>query len=158
MPKEIVIRMIVEGGKTTPGPSLSRLLGPYKIPVGQVVSEINKQTAQYKGLKVPVLLKINTEDRTFTVEPQLPLTSSLILKEIGKEKGSGKAKHEIIGDISLENVIKIAKMKFEQIGAKTLENAVKTVLGTCVSMGVTVDGKDPKEVQRLISEGKIKVS
>ncbi|MEM3745476.1 MAG: 50S ribosomal protein L11, partial [Candidatus Bathyarchaeia archaeon] len=77
-----------------------------------------------------------------------------IIKEAGITKGSGKPNVEKVGNLSMEQVIKIAKIKRSKLLAKTLKAAVKEVIGSCVSMGVTIDGKDPKAVLREIDEGK----
>jgi len=80
---------------------------------------------------------------------------TLILKELSVEKGPGKNREETIGDLSLDQLRKIVDTKGSSLLGKTKEAAGKEVLGTCLSMGVTVDGKNPREVQRLIDEGKI---
>jgi large subunit ribosomal protein L11 len=79
------------------------------------------------------------------------------VSELKIEKGSGSPKTQKVGDLSMQQVIRIAKIKHPELLAKTLKAAVKEILGTCVSMGVTVEGKDPKEVQREIDEGKYDV-
>jgi large subunit ribosomal protein L11 len=73
---------------------------------------------------------------------------------LGVTKGSGVPNTEKIGDLSLEQVVRIAKVKSDDVLGKDLKAAVKEVLGTGVSMGVTVEGKDPREVQKDITEGK----
>jgi large subunit ribosomal protein L11 len=76
------------------------------------------------------------------------------MKELGIEKGSGKPKTEKVGDLSLEQAKKIALMKQEACLGRNLKKAAKEIVGACVSMGVTVEGKDPREVQNEIEEGK----
>jgi len=83
-----------------------------------------------------------------------PTTSALLVSELGVTKGSGVPNTEKIGDLSLEQIVRIAKVKAEDVLASDLKAAVKEVLGTGVSMGVTVEGKDPREVQKEINEGK----
>jgi len=102
---------------------------------------------------VPVKISVE-KDRSFTVEVGTPPTTALIMKELGVEKGSGKPKTEKIGDLSLEKALKIARMKQESVLGKNIKKAVKEVVGTCVSMGATVEGKDPREVQKEIDQGK----
>lgn len=97
---------------------------------------------------------VNPEDKSFEVEVGTPPTSALILSELGVEKGSKEPNKSKVGDISIDAVVKIAKMKIDNLAANSLEKATRTILGTCVSVGVTVNGKDPKEVQKEISEGK----
>jgi large subunit ribosomal protein L11 len=78
----------------------------------------------------------------------------LIVSELGVTKGSGAPNTEKIGDLSMEQVVRVAKAKRSTVLARTLMAAVKEVLGTCVSMGVTVEGKDPREVQKEVDEDK----
>ncbi|MCD6156863.1 MAG: 50S ribosomal protein L11 [Euryarchaeota archaeon] len=156
MPKQ-VIEVLVEGGKATPGPPLGPALGPLGVNVAQVVKAINEATKEFEGMKVPVKVIVDVATRQFEIEVGLPPTSALILKELGIEKGSSDPKRDKVGDLSLEQIIKIAKIKKQSMLSYTLKNAVKEVLGTCVSMGVTVMGKDPREVQRMIDVGEIEI-
>jgi len=156
MPKQ-VIEVLVEGGKATPGPPLGPALGPLGVNVAQVVKAINEATKEFEGMKVPVKVIVDVATRQFEIEVGLPPTSALILKELGIEKGSSDPKRDKVGDLSLEQIIKIAKIKKQSMLSYTLKNAVKEVLGTCVSMGVTVMGKDPREVQRMIDAGEIEI-
>ncbi|MBM1154412.1 50S ribosomal protein L11 [archaeon] len=148
------VSVLVEGGKATPGPPLGPALGPLGIPIGKVVAEINKLTQQYQGMKVPVRIRVNIETKEYSIEVGSPPTSALILRELGAEKGSSAAGHDFIGNLSMEQVVKIAKMKAEALGRKNVKAIAKEVLGTCVSIGVLVEGKHPKEVIREVSEGK----
>ncbi len=152
-----VIEVLVEGGNVSPGPPLGPQLGPYKVNVSEVVRKINEKTKEYKGLMVPVKIIIDLETRKFDIEVKTPPTSQLILRELGIEKGSEKPKHKVVGNLTIDQVIKIARIKRKQSLAKSLKGVVKEVLGTCVSMGVTVEGKDPRIVQREIDEGKYNI-
>ncbi|MEM2869115.1 MAG: 50S ribosomal protein L11 [Thermoplasmata archaeon] len=147
------IEVLVEGGKATPGPPLGPVLGPLGVNVVQVVAKINEKTKAFTGMKVPVKVIVE-KDRSFTIEVGSPPTSALIMKELGLEKGSGNPKASKVGNLSLEQAKKIAKMKEESMLGRDLKKAVKEVVGTCVSMGVTVEGRDPREVQKEIDEGK----
>jgi large subunit ribosomal protein L11 len=147
------IEVLVDGGKATPGPPLGPVLGRVGVNVVQVVAAINEKTRAFAGMKVPVKLVVE-KDKSFTVEVGTPPTTALIMKELGLEKGSGKPKTEKVGDLTLEQAKKIAKMKSESVLGKDLKKQVKEVVGSCVSMGVTVEGKDPREVQKEIDAGK----
>jgi len=83
-------------------------------------------------------------------------TPDAIKQKLGIEKGSGKAGDEFVGSISMNDVIEIARQLLEEkkTTSKTLKAAVKEVIGTCLSMGVLVDNKNPKEVTKEIEEGK----
>ena len=88
MAKETV-ESLVEGGKASAAPPLGPALGPLKINIGQVVAEINKKTAAFAGMKVPIKIIVDTETKEFEVEVGSPPVSELIKKELGLEKGSG---------------------------------------------------------------------
>ena len=151
-----VVEVLVPGGKASPGPPLGPAIGPLGLNVKEVVDRINEATKDFDGLSVPVKIIVK-EDRTFEIEVGIPPTSALIKRELGIEKGSSKTGKEFVGDLTMEQVIKIAKMKRSETLSLSLKAAVKEVLGTCVSMGVTVEGKKPKEVQREIDGGKIDI-
>lgn len=148
------LRFVVEGGKATPGPPIGPSLSPYKINVMEVVKVINDATKDYDGLPVPVEVTIDTDTRKFEVKVGIPTTTALLMKYAGAKEPTGDPAHKKIGDVTLEDIIKIALIKKNQLTAKTLKSAVKTVLGTAYAVGVTVDGKNPKEVSKLIDEGK----
>jgi large subunit ribosomal protein L11 len=148
------IKLLVEGGKASAGPPLGPALGPFGINVGQVVAKINEQTKEYAGMTVPVTVVVDPKTKSFEIKVGSPPVSALIKKELGLEKGAKTAGSEIVGNLSMDQVVKIAKLKRSGSLAKTLKAAVKEVLGTCVSMGITVEGKDPREVQRELDQGK----
>jgi len=143
---------VVVGGEANAGPPIGPALGPLGLNVPMVVKKINELTAEFKGMKVPVVVEVG-EDKSFNVIVKLPPTSALLLKEANAQKGSSKPGTEWVGDIKFESVVKVAKAKFDAMSAKTLKGAVKTVLGTCVSMGIKVEGKNPKEVIQEVDKG-----
>ena len=147
------INALVDGGKATAGPPLGPKLGPLGINVGQLIADINKATKDFEGIKVPVDLVIDTTTKTWEITVGTPPTSQLIFKELKISKGSGKAGEEVAGDVSKDIIIKVAKLKQESMGTKTLKSAIKNVLGTCISAGLTVEGKHPKEVQKEVDKG-----
>ncbi|MFQ5999437.1 MAG: 50S ribosomal protein L11, partial [Candidatus Bathyarchaeia archaeon] len=104
--------------------------------------------------KVPVKIIVDAETKEFEVSVGTPTTSALIVSELGVEKGSGDPKTEKIGNLTMEQVMRIVKVKGAELLAKNPKAAVKEVLGSCVSMGVTVEDKDPREVQQDIDAGK----
>jgi len=154
MGEKKIIEALVNGGQATAGPPLGPALGPLGVNVLAIVEKINEITKAYSGMKVPVKISVDTDNKEFEVTVGTPTTSALIISELGVEKGSGASDTEKIGDLSLEQAIRIAKLKGDDILARNLKAAVNEVLGTGVSMGVTVEGKDPREVQKEINEGK----
>jgi large subunit ribosomal protein L11 len=119
-----------------------------------IVNKINEVTKDYAGMKVPVKVIVDPETKEFEVTVGTPTASALIVSELKVEKGSGSPKAQKVGDLTMEQLVKIAKMKRVQLLAADTKKAAKEILGTCVSMGVTVEGKDPREVQKEIDEGK----
>jgi large subunit ribosomal protein L11 len=149
-----MIEALVSGGQATAGPPLGPALGPLGVNVLAIVNKINEITKSYAGMKVPVKITVDIETKEFEVSVGTPTTSALIVSELGVEKGSGAPNTEKIGNLSLQQAVKIAKLKHSELLARNLKYAVKEVLGSCVSMGVTVEEKDPREVQKEIDEGK----
>ena len=145
--------VLVDGGKATPGPPLGPALGPMGVNVIQVVNAINEKTKAFTGMKVPVTLIVDSKTKAFEIKVGTPPVSALILKELGQEKGSGSPKATKIGNLSVEQVQKIAEMKKDSMLGKDKRSRFREVVGTCVSMGVTVDGKDPKQILKEIDKG-----
>jgi large subunit ribosomal protein L11 len=154
MGEKKVVEALVGGGKATAGPPLGPALGPLGVNVLAVANKINELTKSYSGMKVPIKVTIDTDTKEFEVIVGIPTTSALIISELGIEKGSGAPKTEKVGNLSVAQIIKIAKVKRAKILAKTMKATVKEVLGSCVSLGVLVEEKDPKEVQKEIDDGK----
>ena len=154
MGEKKVVEALVSGGTATAGPPLGPALGPLGVNVLAIVNKINEITKDYAGMKVPVKVIVDTDNKEFEVSVGTPTTSALLVSELGVGKGSGVPNTEKIGDITMQQAVKIAKMKSEDVLGGTLKAAVKEVLGTGVSMGVTVEGKDPREVQKDIDSGK----
>ena len=148
-----VVELIVNGGQANAGPPLGPALGPLGVNIVAVVNKINEITKDYAGMKVPVKVSVDPEDKTFDVTVGTPTASALLVAELKIEKGSGTPNTVKAGDLTMEQLIKIAKIKAPQLLAPDTKNATKEVLGTCVSLGVTVDGKDPREVQKEIDDG-----
>ncbi|MCW4031673.1 MAG: 50S ribosomal protein L11 [Candidatus Bathyarchaeota archaeon] len=152
-----IVELLVSGGQATAGPPLGPALGPLGLNTLAVVTKINELTKDYAGMKVPVKVDVNVEDKTFEVTVGTPTASALIVSELKIQKGSGTPNTQKVGDLTMEQVLRITKVKRSQLLASTLKGAAKEMLGTCISMGVTVEGKDPKEVQAEIDEGKHEV-
>ncbi len=153
---EVVINGLIEGGKATSGPPFGPALGPLGVNVANIINEINSKTGPFEGIKVPVKVTVNPATKTFKVEVGSPTTSAMILKELGIQKGA-KVKEEVVGNITLEQVKKIAKAKEASIYGNSLQSRVTQVLGTCKSMNVTCEGKGAMEMIAKIKAGEIKV-
>jgi len=148
------VELLVSGGQANAGPPLGPALGPLGVNVMAIVNKINELTKDYSGMKVPVKVIVDPDTKQFEVTVGTPTASALIVSELKVEKGSGTPSTQKVGNLTFEQVIRIAKMKRPELLSKTLKSATKEILGVCVSMGVTAEGKDPREIQKEIDEGK----
>ena len=146
------IEALVPGGQADPGPPLGPELGPTPVDVQAVVQEINDQTAAFDGTEVPVTVHYE-DDGSFEIEVGVPPTAALIKDEAGFETGSGEPHEEFVADLSLDQVRKIAEQKQPDLLAYDLKSSAKEVVGTCVSLGVTIEGENPREFKERIDAG-----
>jgi large subunit ribosomal protein L11 len=153
MAERKVVELLVSGGQATAGPPLGPALGPLGLNILLVVNKINELTRDYAGMKVPVKVAVDVENKEFEVTVGTPTAAALVVSELKVEKGSGTPHNVKIGNLSMDQVVRIAKIKRAELLAGDLKSAAKEILGTCVSMGVTVEGKDPREVQKEIDAG-----
>jgi len=149
-----IIELLVSGGQANAGPPLGPALGPLGVNVVAIVNKINEVTKDYSGMKVPVKVAVDPDTKEFDVTVGTPTASALIVAELKIEKGSGTPNTAKVGNLSMDQIVRIAKIKRAELLARNLKMAAKEILGVCVSMGVTVEGKDPREIQREIGEGK----
>lgn len=150
----MIIKILADGGEMKPGPALSQKLGPAGIPLNKVIQEVNEATSDFKGLKVPVELDVNLKTKTFEIKVFSPPVSGLLKKELGVAKGSGVQLKNQVANASIEQIILVAKTKMQNLLCKDLKSAVKVVVGTCGSLGILIENKSAKEVEKEIDEGK----
>ena len=148
------ISALVSGGEASAGPPLGPALGPMGINVLQVVNTINEKTKEFHGMKVPVKVEIDPETKKFNVEVGVPPTTALVAKEANVSKGSGTAGKDYVGNISIEGIVKIAKMKIDISYATSLKSSVKEIIGSCVSSGIKVENKPAKDIYSDLIAGK----
>ncbi|GAB3686106.1 50S ribosomal protein L11 [Salinarchaeum chitinilyticum] len=146
------IDVLVPGGQANPGPPLGPELGPTPVDVQAVVQEINDQTEAFDGTEVPVTVEYD-DDGSFEIGVGVPPTAELVKDEAGFETGSGTPQSEFVADISVEQVKQIAEQKLPDLLAYDLKNASKEVVGTCTSLGVTIEGENPREFKEKIDAG-----
>lgn len=146
------IEVLVPGGQANPGPPLGPELGPTAVNVQEVVEEINEQTAAFDGTEVPVTITIE-EDGSFGLEIGVPPTAALIKDEAGFDTGSGEPQKDFVADLSIEQVKKIAEQKIPDLLAYDTKNAAKEVGGTCVTLGVTIEGEDARTFKDRVDAG-----
>lgn len=150
----MIIKILAEGGAMKPGPALSQKLGPAGIPLNKVIEKVNESTKEFKGLTVPVELDVNPSTKEFEIKVFSPPVSGLLKKELGIEKASGIQKKMQVGNLAIEQIISIAKSKLPNLLCKDLKSAVKTIAGSCVSLGILIENKPASEVEQQIDSGK----
>jgi len=157
MPEKISVEAMVAGGQATAGPPLGPSLGPLGVNVGEIITEINSLTKDFSGMRVPVSVIVDTETKQFEVKVGTPTTAALLAKEASAEKGSAGGWKQPVADLSLVKVVSVSKAKMASSKRKDLKAHVLQTLGTCASMGITVDGKSPKEVIGMIKSGALSI-
>ena len=154
MANKQTVSSLVTGGEASAGPPLGPALGPMGVNILQIISAINEQTKEFKGMKIPVTVSVDTDTKKWEIEVGIPSASALLLKDAGIQKGSGTSGTEWVGEVSVDMIAKIAKVKLETSYASSLKSVAKQIVGTCVSLGIKVEGKTPKEFTAEINEGK----
>ncbi|MCD6482070.1 MAG: 50S ribosomal protein L11 [Thermoplasmata archaeon] len=144
------VEVLVEGGKATAGPPIGPALGPLGLNVVEVVNKINELTKDFKGMKVPVKIIVDPATKNYELKVGTPPASALIMQRANIEKGAGDSTP--VGNITMQDLVEIAKMKKTDLLGKSLKEKAKEIAGTCVSMGVTIEGMNPKEIIKKIEE------
>jgi large subunit ribosomal protein L11 len=150
---KVTVNALVTGGSASGGPPIGPAVGPTGINIKDVVDEINEKTMVFKGLTVPVRIECDPETKQFEIFIETPSTASLLLKEAGVEKGSSSCAEDKIGNLTLDQIINVVEAKKDKFLDKNFKFAVKSVLGTALSVGMTVEGLDPRELQKRIENG-----
>ncbi|MEM4378864.1 MAG: 50S ribosomal protein L11 [Candidatus Nitrosotenuis sp.] len=148
------ISALVTGGQASAGPPLGPALGPLGVNIMQIINNINEKTKDFEGMKVPVTVSVNTKTKQWEVIVGIPSAAALLLKEAGIQKGSGTSGSTWVGDIKVDSLVKVAKAKMESSYASSIKSVAKEVAGTCVSLGIKIEGKNPKEFTAEINAGK----
>jgi large subunit ribosomal protein L11 len=150
-----IVEVLVPGGKATPSPPLGPALGPLGVNVKEIIDKINEETKAFNGIQVPIKIIIDDNNkRQFTIQIGVPPTSALIKKELKIETASGKPNKDIVGNLTMKQLTDIVQMKKGSSFSKGLKNVAKEIVGTCSSMGVTIEGMKAKAVTTAINDGK----
>ncbi|BEP18077.1 50S ribosomal protein L11 [Pyrofollis japonicus] len=123
------------------------------VDLSKLREELNALTQKYKGFEVTVKILVDEDTKEYDIEIKPPTTTELLLHAVGAKEPSGDPMHQKIGDLPFEKIVEIAILKKPSLTAKTLKAAVKTILGSARSIGITVDGKDPKQVTQEVESG-----
>lgn len=139
MAKKVVkkIKIVANGGAATLTPAMGQVLGPAGINIGEFVKKFNEASKEMKGDMVPAVISVY-EDRSYDFVLKTPPVSSLILKALGKEKGSGRPNTAKVGALTKAQVKQIAERKMPDLNTTDIEAAMKVVAGSARSMGVDV--------------------
>jgi len=148
------ISSLVTGGGASAGPPLGPALGPLGVNIMEIINAINEKTKDFEGMKVPVTVSVDPDTKKWDIEIGIPSAAALVLKEAGIQKGSGTSGTEWVGDVTIDAIIKVANTKLEKSYASSLKSVAKTIIGTCLALGIKVEGKTPKEITAEINEGK----
>ena len=148
------ISSLVTGGEASAGPPLGPALGPMGVNIMEVISAINEKTNDFKGMKVPVTVIVDSDTKKWDIEIGIPSASALILKEANIQKGSGTSGTEWVADIGIDAIVKVSNVKLESSYASELKSVAKQVVGTCQCLGIKIEGKTPKEMTAEINAGK----
>jgi large subunit ribosomal protein L11 len=132
-----VVKVMAPAGKATPAPPLGPTLGQAGVNIGDFTKKFNDATKGMGNDMIPVVISVY-EDRTYDFKLKTPPTSSLILKAIGKEKGSGKPNLSKVGTLTKAQLKEIAERKMPDLNANDVDAAMKVVAGTARQMGVDV--------------------
>ncbi len=131
------IKIIAQGGAAVMTPSMGQVLGPAGINIGEFIKKFNDASKEMRGDMVPAVISVY-EDRSYDFVLKTPPASSLILKALGKDKGSGKPNTSKVGTLTKAQVKEIAEKKMVDLSANSIEEAIKIISGSARSMGVDV--------------------
>lgn len=152
----LAVYLRVVGGEVGATSSLAPKIGPLGLSPKKVGDDIAKATQDWKGLKVTVRLTIQNRQATIDV---VPSAASLVIKALKEplrdRKKTKNIKHN--GDLSLEDIIGVARALRSRSMARKLEGTVKEVLGTAQSVGCTVDKSNPHDLIEKIKAGEIAI-
>ena len=133
-----VIKLNIPAGKGNPAPPVGPALGQAGINMMEFLKKFNEQTAPQMGFTLPVEITV-FEDRSYNFVVKQPLSSDLIKRAIGIERGSGNSLKEKVGTISKEKLREVAKAKMPDLNTKDEEMAMRIIAGTARNMGVKVE-------------------
>ncbi|MBN1130566.1 MAG: 50S ribosomal protein L11 [Chitinispirillaceae bacterium] len=140
MAKKVIaqVKLQIPGGAANPAPPVGPALGQQGVNIMEFCKQFNARTKEANGMITPVVITVYS-DRSFTFITKTPPVSVLILKELGKEKGSAVPNKDKIGTITKAQMKKIAELKMADLNAASVEAAMRLVAGTARSMGVTAE-------------------
>ncbi len=148
-----MIRLLIEGGEMKVNPTIAQKLGPLGLNIGKIIADVNTATVTFKGMKVPVALDVDVKTKKYKIDVSTPPTAELLKKELGVERGTSASLKEKVGNAAMEQIVKVAKAKQDSMLVNNFKKAVKIVVGSCVSLGILIENKNPKEIEKDIDLG-----
>ena len=133
-----IIKLQIPAGQANPAPPVGPALGQHGLNISEFCKQFNDKTKDQVGNVIPVEITVY-QDNTFSFILKTPLTSDLIKKAVGIEKGSGSALQEKVGKITKNQIINIAKTKMPDLNTDDIEAACKIVEGTARQMGLEIE-------------------
>ena len=131
------VKLQVAAGKANPSPPVGPALGQHGLNIMQFCKEFNARTQEQAGMLVPVVITVYA-DRSFTFITKTPPASDLIKKKANIKSGSGVPNRNKVAKLTKAQVQEIAEIKMPDLYAADMEAAIRTISGTCRSMGVDV--------------------
>ncbi|MCL4399320.1 50S ribosomal protein L11 [Candidatus Parvarchaeota archaeon] len=142
------LTIVVDGGKATPAPPVGPQIAALGLKAPEVIKKINDATKAFEGMKVPVEIEVDKATKEYTIESMMPSVAQLLIKAAGLEHGYGDRKET--KSVSMEEIKRIAKEHSKYSLAKTEQGLINEVLGSCLSLGLKVDDKDPRELIKKV--------
>ena len=141
MAKKLIgfIKLQIPAGKANPAPPVGPALGQHGVNIMEFCKAFNAKTQESAGKLIPVEISVFA-DRSFTFITKTPPTSSLVLEYAKLSKGSSEPNKSKVGKLSKNQVQEIAEIKMPDLNAGDLDSAMKMVVGTARSMGITIEG------------------
>jgi large subunit ribosomal protein L11 len=132
------IKLNIPAGKGTPAPPVGPALGQAGINMMEFLKKFNEMTAPQMGFVLPVEITV-FEDRSYAFVVKQPLTSDLIKRAAGIEKGASNPKTEKVGVLTRDKLRDVAHLKMKDLNTEDEEMAMRIVAGAARSMGVRVE-------------------
>merc|ERR1711976_16747 len=149
-----IIYLRAFGGEAAGASSLAPKVGPLGLSAKKIADDVAKNTQEFKGLRVTV--KLTVQNRQAQIEV-VPSAAALIIKALNEPERDRKKEKNILhdGNITMDTIYEVARVMKPRSMAKEFKGCVKEILGTAVSVGCTVDGCDPRDLQKQIDDGEI---
>ena len=130
-----------------------KALEEYGLDLEKLADDLNRKTKYLKGKEITAKIYVYPRKKEYYIEIVPPTTTELLLWKAGASEPSGDPMHKKVGDLKMKDVIEVAIAKKSELLTRDLKKAVKMMLGSARSIGLTVEGKDPKAVTKEVDEG-----